>query len=239
MQRYFIEKNHIEADKVCIYGKDHHHMKNVMRFKPGDQVVVNTYDGFVYLAQILDFAKDYTELSLIKSMEAKNINYQLDLGLSLTKKDAFELALKKITELGVSGIIPLETERSIINIKDYEKKKERYLTILKESAEQSERNQIPLIYDITQIGDLNTKIYDYLFVAYAREDHMTLKSQLTEIKSSDKVLVVIGPEGGFSKTEIKNLKEKGFVSVSLGDTILRAETAAMYIASVFRFMVGE
>ncbi len=239
MQRYFIDKKQINKEIVSISDGDFHHIKNVMRFKPGQQVIVNTYDGEVFLVELTKFDKNHVEALIIKSIERKLLNYHLDLGLSLTKKDHFELALKKVTELGVSGVIPLETERSVVQIKDYEKKKERYISICKESAEQSERNQLPIIYELTNLNNLSINQYDHLFFAYARDDRKMLKTQFERINQKDKTLVLIGPEGGFSKKEIELLTSKGFESISLGDTILRAETAAMYVASVFRFMVGE
>jgi 16S rRNA (uracil1498-N3)-methyltransferase len=157
----------------------------------------------------------------------------------MIKRDGFELALKKMTELGVEGIIPLMTDHSIIHIKDFEKKKIRYQSICKESSEQSERSYLPTIHDLSHLNDLDVSAYDHLFCAHAREQNQTLKDELKQIHSSDKSLVLIGPEGGFSKKEIELLKKKGFQNVSLGETILRAETAATYVASVFRFMLGD
>lgn len=239
MQRYFINKNQIDDQRVIIRGDDYHHMSHVMRFKPNDQVIVNTYDGQVYLCEIHHFTHDEVILHIIKKECDHPIPYHLTLGLSLTKRDAFELALKKATELGVEGFIPLETERSIIKIKDYDKKRNRFISICKESSEQSERTTIPYIGDLSTINQLNLDKYDHLFFAYAREKDGSFKEKLMNISTSDSTLILIGPEGGFSNAEVKNLQDKGFQSISLGQTILRAETAAIYLASVYQFMVGE
>lgn len=239
MQRYFVNDSQISNQFVEIKDGDFHHIKNVMRKNINDEVIVNTYDGQVFLCKISEFQKNIVKLSIIKEIESDKNVFNLDLGLSLTKKDNFELALKKVTELGVSGIIPIETERSVVKIKDFQKKKERFNLLCKESSEQSERTTLPTIYDLQTIDSLDLNKYDHLFVAYARKDNLQLKSYLEKINKDDFSLVLIGPEGGFTNKEIKTLVDKGFETISLGNTILRAETAAIYITSIFRYMLGE
>lgn len=240
MQRYFIQDQQIMNQKAIINGNDVHHMLHVMRFSPGQQVILNTYEGQVYLAEITELNKDEVLLDILKTLDSISLGYHLDLGLSLTKRDAFELALKKATELGVTGFLPLETEHSMIKIKDFEKKRQRYFTICKESSEQSERPTIPKIYDLSDILSLRVDGYDQLLFAYARQGELgpSLWSFIQTIPNQDKTLCLIGPEGGFSKQEVLALKKKGFISVSLGNTILRAETAAIYVASAFRLRAG-
>ena len=239
MQRYFIEKNQIEDSMIKMTGGDVHHIKHVMRLSLKDQVIVNTYDGEAYLTEIETFDKAFVYLNIIEKLKVEPIHFHLDLGLALTKKDAFELALKKATELGVSGFIPLSTERSIIKINDFEKKRARFFTICKESSEQSERSTVPKIYDLMSLKKLSLQDYDHLFFAYARETKNNLMKTLKTISSDEKSLVLIGPEGGFSKQEVAWLSHNGFKSISLGQSILRAETAAIYVTSIFRFMAGE
>ena len=239
MQRYFIFDQQIEQDLAKIVGKDVHHITHVMRFSVGDQIIVNTYNGDVFLSEIIEFSKLNVVVRLVKKLPTKSLNFQLDLGLALTKKDAFEYALKKVTELGVSGIIPLMTERSMIKVKDFDKKKQRFLTICKESAEQSERHQIPRIDDISKIGQIDVSMYKHLFYAYARHDGLGLYQVLKEKSLLEKSLVLIGPEGGFSASELELMDKLGFQRISLGSTILRAETAAIYVAGAFRLMAGE
>ncbi|MCF7923689.1 MAG: 16S rRNA (uracil(1498)-N(3))-methyltransferase [Candidatus Izimaplasma sp.] len=239
MQRYFIREKNINFPYTEIIGNDMHHIKNVMRFKVGQVVILNTYSGLVYQAKILEITNKSIKLKIIDKVESKFKPVNLDIGLSLIKKDKFELALKKITELGVKGIIPLETEYSIIKISDYQKKLERFKAICKESSEQTQRNTLPDIYDFKKITDLDLKTYDFLFFGYVKEQNIQLNSCIDNLDLSKKVLFLIGPEGGFSDQEADYLLEKGFVAVALGNTILRAETAAIYVASVFRFMMGE
>jgi 16S rRNA (uracil1498-N3)-methyltransferase len=236
MQRYFIDKDLFKDEELILTDSNAHHIKDVMRYKKSDKLIINTFKGKVFLAEIIDFMKKDVVVKIIKEIKSDYKPLNLDLGISLIKKDNFELILQKTTEIGIKKIIPLKTERSIIKIDDFSKKKQRYETIIKEASEQSERSILPIIDDYSDISTLDLIDYDHKFVCYAREDSLTINEALKLVKRSENVLVLIGPEGGFSLTELTELTEKGFVSVSLGKTILRAETAAIYVASIFRFL---
>lgn len=236
MQRYFIDKDLFKDEELILTDSNAHHIKDVMRYKKSDKLIINTFKGKVFLAEIIDFMKKDVVVKIIEEIKSDYKPLNLDLGISLIKKDNFELILQKTTEIGIKKIIPLKTERSIIKIDDFSKKKQRYETIIKEASEQSERSILPIIDDYSDISSLDLIDYDHKFVCYAREDSLTINEALKLVKPSENVLVLIGPEGGFSLTELTELTEKGFVSVSLGKTILRAETAAIYVASIFRFL---
>lgn len=239
MQRYFINKDNILNNQVKISGNDFHHIKNVMRMNVGEIVVLNTFDGLVYEALLIESNKNDVVFEIKKELKNTYKPYNLTLGLSMIKKDNFELVLQKATELGVEAILPLITERSIIKIDDFSKKISRYETIIKEASEQSERTVLPIIHDLTSLNAIDLQPYNKLILCYAREKSYKLTELIMEIEPTDKVLALIGPEGGFTQKEIDLLISKGFVSVSLGQTILRAETAAMYIASILKARMEE
>jgi len=239
MQRYFIDKNLIVNNQITMNFEDSHHIKNVMRLNIGDLIIINTYEGLIYQAKIQEYEKKQVKLLIVKEISNDYQPLNLDLGLALIKKDNFELALQKITELGIKKIIPLNTERSIIKIDDFEKKRKRYELICKEASEQSERTIMPVILDYCDLKKIETKAYNHCFFAYEREDNLLLKTQIEKLKATENVLVLIGPEGGFAPEEIRYLINSGFTSISLGKTILRAETAAIYVTSIFRHHWGE
>jgi 16S rRNA (uracil1498-N3)-methyltransferase len=236
MQRYFVNKKDIKENQVFVYDNDAHHIKDVMRFKVGDQVMVNTYEGNLYLTEVSNFGKKEVVLNLIKQIPSDYQPLNLDMGISLIKKDKFELIIQKLTELGINRIYPLNTDYSIIKIDDFSKKKTRFLSIAKEASEQSERTCVPEITDQLEIFNLDVSNYDYCFFGYARETENLLPEKISKIESTDKVLFLIGPEGGFSEKEITWLKNNNFTSVSFGKSILRSETAAIFVASVFKFL---
>ena len=230
MQRYFIKENQINDSIITISNQDFHHIKNVMRFKIGDPVIVVTDNLKTYLAKITEYNKSSVLLNIIDN------TLNVTLAQSLIKKDKFELVLQKATELGIKEIIPLQAKRSIIKIDNFEKKLLRYNTITKEASEQSERSSLPIISNIKTIKDIDYSKYDYIFTAYARNELISLNNQLKSIKKTDNILVLIGPEGGFDESEIEYLKEKSNL-VSLGNTILRSETAALYLISALRLIM--
>ena len=236
MQRYFVREEAIDYPYVKIKGNDLHHIKNVMRYKQNQMVIINTYNGLVYQASIVEINSNFIKLKISNKLEEKFSPLNLDIGLSLIKKDKFELALKKMTELGIKGIYPLETDYSIIKIKDSVKKIIRFKSICKESSEQTQRNILPKIYDIQKINDIDLEKYNNLLFAYVKEQNQDLLAIFDKKNIMKNTLFLIGPEGCFSDQEANYLINKGFKPVSLGETILRAETAAIYIASVFRFM---
>lgn len=110
MQRYFINKDNILNNQVKISGNDFHHIKNVMRMTLGDMAVLNTFDGLVYEASIIELNKNDVIFEIKKELENTYKPYSLTLGLSMIKRDNFELVLQKATELGVEAILPLITK---------------------------------------------------------------------------------------------------------------------------------
>lgn len=237
MQRYFIESENFKENLIRISGNAFHHIKNVMRFKIADEIIVVNYCKEVFLTKIIEFNKNDCVVEIVRKIDQVDSGLNLTIAQSLIKRDNFELVLQKITELGVTKIIPLETKRSIIKIEDFSKKKNRYEMIVKEASEQSERVSLPVITDLTSISEIDYSEYDLVLVAYARNDQdKSISKEFRDISIDTKVIVLIGPEGGFSNEELKYLKDKAKF-VSLGNTILRSETAAIYVASVYRYQM--
>ncbi len=206
-----------------------------MRFKVGTELVCITYKGKAFSTVVSSFEKNSVLLTIKEELVSKKNTLNISLAQALIKRDKFELVLQKATELGVKEIIPLKTRNSIIKIENFDKKKLRYETIVKEAAEQSERNTVPVINDIADIKSLPLDEFDYVFTAYARNESLSLLEEIKNIDISKSVLVLIGPEGGFDKSEIEYLETKTKL-ISLGNTILRSETAAIYLLSAFRLI---
>lgn len=143
----------------------------------------------------------------------------------------------KTTELGVSEIIPLQLSRTLIKIDNNksEKKYERWMKICKEASEQSRRTTIPKILNIMKISDLIKLDYDLKIVCSTQEDATNLKQILSKYERCGKILVVIGPEGGITPEEEDLLILNGFEKTSLGNLILRVETAPLFVMSVINY----
>lgn len=235
MQRYFIHDDCFRDNKIYLKGSEIHHIKNVMRFGVGDFVEIFDYAGKGYLTEIETISKKEVILNIKKKLECNDNTLNITLAQAFIKKDKFELVLQKATELGIKKIIPLQTQHAVVKIQDFSNKKQRYETIVKEASEQSERIFLPEIAEMTDIYKINYHDYDVVLTAYARQEKMSLFEEIKDIDRLKKILILIGPEGGFSKKEIEYLEEVSHL-ISLGDTILRSETAAIFLISAIRLI---
>lgn len=233
MQRYFTKEK--EVDYLILETSDIHHIKNVMRNKTGDQIEC-IYDKKLYICEIEDLVSN--KVKIVKELETNNeSDIEVTIAIALVKEQKMDLILQKLTELGISKIIPVSMERSIVKLDDkkYEKKKERWEKICKEAAEQSKRNIIPEITAIHTIKQLENLPYDQKFICSTRNPKNLVNNYLQKQESCAKMIFVIGPEGGISPKEEDLLESYGYVPITLGNRILRVETAAIYIASVINF----
>lgn len=231
MQRYFTNK--LVDDYFILNDDDLYHINKVMRMKENDKVEVvfknNVYSGIITSNGI---KKD--EL-LSEEVILKNIT----LIIPLLKETKMDLILQKATELGVSRIIPVRMERSIIklNEQDYLKKQIRWQKICKEASEQSKRTNIPLIDKLESMSSLNLDGLN--IICSTSENSNTLKNTLKNMDKYDKINIAIGPEGGFTKEEEKILVSLGFIKTSFGKLIMRVETVPLYILSVINYLELE
>ena len=231
MQRYF---GKIIGRQVLLEDDDVFHLTRVMRAKVGDKIeVVN--EGVVYVAQINRFKP--LEIDVVRRLKENNeLPNNVVLIASLLKGDKMDLVLQKATELGVSEIVLLETERTVVKFKkdDRELKIERFNKILKEAAEQSRRSVIPHLFRIITFDQLRDIDANVKMIAYEEEAGATnsFNKIIDSIKPGQKVAVLIGPEGGFAEHEVEIAMHNGYKKVSLGKRILRAETASFYALSV-------
>lgn len=232
MQRYFAKKK--KEDSFILYDTDLHHIKNVMRCKVGDTIEV-VYDNVVYKCNI----SNLTPLQLIVLEKIDNdseMNIDLTIAISLVNEQKMDLILQKLTELGVSKIIPIKTERSIIRLDANKeiKKINRWQLICKEASEQSKRSIIPQVTKIMTLEEL-TKVHNKIKLICSLNENSQLLSNYLHSNIND-ILFTIGPEGGFTIQEEKKLLESGFLPVSFGKRVMRVETAAIYVASVINYI---
>ena len=232
MQRYFAkEKN---EDNFILYESDIHHIKNVMRYKEGDEIEV-VYEKIVYKCKIKNIFP--LKLDIISSNnEDREMNLELTIAISLVNEQKMDLVLQKLTELGVSSIIPIKTERSIIKLdeKKEEKKINRWQTICKEASEQAKRTVVPKVENIISLKELSTIKSDLKLICSLNENTKSINNYLNN--DLKEVLFVIGPEGGFTEKEETYLLSNDFLPVSLGKRVMRVETAAIFVASIINFI---
>lgn len=237
MFRFFIdESNIIDDNYIEINDKeDFHHGKNVLRLKIGENLELILKSN-KYIAEIIEIKSESIRTKVLEKIELKNNSTIIKLYQGMPKSDKFEFIIQKSVELGVDEIIPFESERTIVKFKakNYNKKQERYEKIIKAAAMQSKRNNIPNINYPIRIDDIELDDGEFGILAYEESD-LPIREVLKNLKEYNKISIVIGPEGGFSKNEVDCLISKGFNSVLLGDRILRTETASLNLLSIIGY----
>jgi len=242
LQRYFIPKINWKDDLVSILEDDAHHISRVMRYNEGDQIICVHPNGNTAIGQIRAMQKGKIQVEIIEWL---NQNTELPVHVSiaqgLPKGNKLELVLQKGTELGAARFHLFEADRSISkwDSKKSVQKMNRYRKIIKEASEQSHRNKMPIVNEPVSLEALieASKEYNMLLFAYEEEakteQFSSLGTALSKLKVNDRILICIGPEGGFSNQEVTLLKEHQFSPVRLGKRILRTETASLYaLASI-------
>jgi 16S rRNA (uracil1498-N3)-methyltransferase len=242
LHRFYINQKIGEMGEITLTDSELiHQLVNVFRFKAGDKVILFDGSGFEYEAEITTISKKEIKLNPLVKIQGKdtlNKKNNVSLYLSLIKKSNFELAVEKCTEIGVTEIHPIISERS-------EKKDlnlERLNKIVKEASEQSGRVTLPKVFEITDlekavsqaIGDNKTCIVfhtvtDSTATEHNRPGHQNDHPALTKagIDGRHQVATFVGPEGGWTEKEMNLFKQNNFQILSLGQNILRAETAAI------------
>lgn len=239
MQRYF--SNQKIDDKLILNEKDIHHIKNVMRMNIDDKIEI-IYDNKLYICKINSISNNDLDLSIIEEKKDNNeLPIYLTVAFPLTKEEKIDLILQKCTELGVSEFIPLNLSRCVTKIKNdkIDKKINRWQIICKEASEQSKRNKIPKINKIMEIEEIIKLDYDLKIVCSVNQSVTNIKKVLQNSKKCDRIIIVIGPEGGISETEEQYLVNNEFLQVSLGKTVLRCETAPITVCSMINYEYME
>ncbi len=234
MQRYFGKEK--KENNMILEPGDMHHIKKVMRMKDGDEIEV-VIDGKLYLCNL----KNNLETILIKKeLEIpKDFMKYITLVIPVLKEQKMDLILQKATELGVTEIIPVSMKRSMVKIGEKEEKKlERWNKIMKEASEQSMRNCIPKLQSVTTFSEI-TKLEGLKIICSTREKENTFKKLLQTSTNYDKLIIVIGPEGGLDIEEEKLLEKYNFIPVTLGPRIMRVETVPIYVLSVLNYEYME
>lgn len=229
MQRYVVDEN-LKLDK-----KDINHIINVMRLNVNDQIkLIN--NGTIYGAIITKIEKNNVLYEIIKKEESKSLkDYKVIIACSIIKEQKMDYLLQKATELGADEIIPIISERTIVKVKQASSKIDRWNRIIKESVEQCHRVSIPIIKDIISLKELSNLEYSIKILCNTNEKSKNIKKVLQDSKKRDTIIIVVGPEGGFTDSEINYLENSGFISTSLGENILRAETVPLYVLSVINY----
>jgi 16S rRNA (uracil1498-N3)-methyltransferase len=240
--RFFINPDQVRQPYITVKGDDLRHIRTVLRKQPGDLLTLLDGRGMEYIVRIGTMERTEIDTEIVEQRKRELPTVRVTLGQGLPKSDKMDFIVQKATELGISSLVPLITERTIVKVKDEKKRVARWQKIAHEAAMQSDRPVIPLIDPITSFRDLMMTIDPGplpLLLFLWEEGTVPIKHLLRQTPNAQNIVVLIGPEGGFSPAEADLAKQQGFQHVSLGPNILRTETAAVAVLSMILYETGS
>ena len=244
MSNFFIDSGNIDGEYAYVTGSDVNHIKNVLRMKESDEIKLSAGDGLLYTTKISAFLPDKIVCRIIDCEGGKSeLPAKIILFQGLPKKDKMELIIQKVVELGVSEIVPVMMKRTIVKLEDNkkeQKKLERWRTISLTAAKQSGRAIVPEVSDFITFNEAVkwAKGLEYNLIPYENEKGMDKARELIkEVKNKKSIGIFIGPEGGISEDELELALNVGAKPISLGNRILRTETAGLALVSVIAFEI--
>jgi len=251
MARFFVLPTQVDQNNknVRIIGSDVKHIRDVLRLNLGEEITICDSTASEYTCVLSKIGKDFVDADIIKTKisESEPI-VEVVLYQGIPKGEKMELIIQKNVELGINRIVPVIMERTIVKFdtkKDAEKKTERWNKIAAEASKQCGRNVIPTVDVPITFKDAIVGIEPNILkiIPYENETENRLKGVLHQFIGNDnmkpKIAVVIGPEGGISKSEVDYAIEHGFISISLGKRILRTETAGFAVLAAIRYELED
>ena len=234
MKRIFLKKI---SDELTISGDDAHHLAYSLRAKRGDKITAVDGAGNCAEIELINFDKDTIKARRVGELKKVVVEKKIILADCLPKQNRFDNIIEKATELGVEKIIPLISERTILRPRDG--KSERWQRIAKEAAEQCARDTIPEIGDVRELDgwlkEISPLKEDTLLLFCWESELVTTVREVLSVNKDKNIIVLIGPEGGFSEREVQAIKSAGGVSVTLGKRILKTDTAAISVLAMINY----
>ena len=240
MHHFFVSPEQVEGGLIRITGSDVNHIKNVLRIRQGEEMLVSDGTGRDYLCQAEEIAGlEVTVRILETEEEVRELPSRIWLFQGLPKSDKMEFIIQKAVELGAAGIVPVTTRNTVVKLdpKKEEAKVKRWQAIAESAAKQSKRSLVPRVSGIMTLKEafdyVESQGFSVRLIPYEHEAGMDgTKTELDAAGPGQDIAVFIGPEGGFDEREIELALSKGVRPISLGRRILRTETAGLALLSV-------
>ena len=240
MPRFFCASQDISAGKIIIKNKEQvHHIRDVLRLKVEDSATICDEKGREFSCLVEDISSDRVILNIAETriLNTQKVALNITVGCAIPKKCKFDDIVDKLTQLGVDRIIPLLTERVIVkwDVRKRNSQQKRWEKIALNASQQSQRCVLPVIDPVKTIEEVlkESAGYDLKLIPALINERKPLKDILVQVRPKN-ILILIGPEGDFTPGEVALAKSKGFVPVTLGDNVLRVDTAAVAVVSYIR-----
>lgn len=243
MYRFFVEKEQIGEKTIRIIGSDVNHIRNVLRMKPGEEILISDGEKKEYHCEIKTLDPEYVEaLIMFVKEEGLELPSKVYLFQGLPKNDKMELIIQKAVELGVYAVVPVATKRAVVKLDDKKEAKKlvRWQSISESAAKQAKRLIIPEVMPVMSFKEAVafSQIMDVRLIPYELAENMAYTRQvLSQIKPGQSIGIFIGPEGGFAEEEVELALNSGMETITLGKRILRTETAGMTVLSILMYLL--
>ena len=245
MYRFFIDKSQLTDGKAVITGEDVRHIRQVLRMRKGEKILISCGDEWEYTCSIDSIESErVTALVEDAAKPGKELPSRIWLLQCLPKGDKMETVIQKAVELGAAGIVPVSSKRCVVKLDERRglQKVNRWNSIAESAAKQSKRLVIP---EVTRIMTMKEALefaagLDVRLIPYEVEKGISATRELLSgITPGQSIAVLIGPEGGFEPAEVEQAREAGFSPITLGKRILRTETAGMTVLSVLMYLLEQ
>ncbi|MFQ5850965.1 MAG: 16S rRNA (uracil(1498)-N(3))-methyltransferase [Candidatus Binatia bacterium] len=242
--RFYVSKEKIQGKMGSIDGSELEHMRKVLRLRPGQGVILFDSEGWEHEAVIQSYTAGVAEVEILRSNQPRRES-PLDIILvqAIGKGEKMDWVVEKATELGVRCIVPFFSTYTIprLDAKKIEQRHARWEKIALNAAKQSGRTRIPEIHKLSEFGSLVRRPWscDLKLLFWERASDGGFHRVREERRHLDSILLVIGPEGGFTSEEVAHALDQDFQAVQLGKRLLRTETAALGALSIIQFLWGD
>ncbi|ADH85227.1 16S rRNA (uracil(1498)-N(3))-methyltransferase [Desulfurivibrio alkaliphilus] len=240
MRRFFIDPEAIQGREASLTGSDAHHLQHVLRLTPGERVELFDGRGTVYQAAIDHIEPGLTRLTLLSSSDTPPDRLAIHLGQAMLKGKKMDLVVQKCTELGVRSLRPYTSQHTTTPPPGAEKLA-RWQRIIHESCKQCNQPWPPSCHPPQTFAELlaDAADFDLRLICWEEPEAPPLSNIAEQLGAPASVLVLIGPEGGFSREEIDLARQAGFIVIGLGRRILRAETASIVIIALLQYIFND
>jgi 16S rRNA (uracil1498-N3)-methyltransferase len=243
MSKFYIDKNNIINNKVLISRDEARHIIKVLRYKIDDLITLFDSEGMTYECVIKAFENERITAEIIEKIENKNSETtKIVLAQAVLKSKKMDSVIQKSTELGISRIIPFFSSRTIPkwNSDKCFDKAEHWRNIVKASVKQSGIRKMPCVDNIISYDEIiSSNLNMNKILLYEKERNVSFKKIINTITFPSDILIMVGPEGGFTIEEVSRAKQSGFLTTSIGKLILRAETVPIAILSILQYEAGN
>ncbi len=225
MPHFFISSQNINKNKITICDKENYnHIARALRIRKGENLLLIDENQIQYETVVENITTNEIVVAIKNFYKSdRKLDFGLYLAQSPLRSDAQSFVIEKATEIGVQGIYPFQSDNCAVSSENIKKKTDKWQRIMYEASKQCERADVPKCFELDKLENIVAK-FNRVIVFCERIATKTLKD-IEPIKSGEDVLVIIGPEGGFSEREFEFFKEKKFEMLTLGNLILKAETA--------------